>query len=107
MVNFILEYKWMILLILEVLAWLATFFMFYARYQMQSTLWFRLALILTVATGIIPQVLMGIVNFSATKEVDLFVLVIIMLFLYGLTFGKKHVQKLDEWMQNKFLKSPK
>lgn len=106
MVNYILEYKWIILLVLEVLAWLATFFMLYARYQMQSALWFRLALKLTVATGVIPQVIMGLVNYSVTKEVDLFTLVIIMLILYGLTFGKKHAQKLDKGMQKKFSKSP-
>ena len=45
---------------------------------------------------------MGIVNFLATKKVDLFTLIIVLLILYGLTIGKNHVKKLDKWAQLKF-----
>ena len=102
MYNFIMENKWTILLIFEFFAWSATMFMFYARYKMKSQLWFKVASVILVLTGVIPQVLLGVVNFVATKEIDLFTLVIVLLIVYGFTIGKKHVQKLDVWAQKKF-----
>jgi len=102
MYNLIMENKWTLLLILEFFAWSATFFMFYARYKMQSQFWFKIASAILVLTGVIPQVLLGVVNFVATKEIDLFTLVIVLLIIYGLTIGKKHVKKLDSWAQKKF-----
>lgn len=102
MFNFIMDNKWAILLTFEIFAWSATVFLFYARYKMQSSFWFKFASVMLVFTGVIPQVLLGIFNFIATKEVDLFTLVIVLLILYGCTIGKKHVQKLDAWAQDKF-----
>ena len=102
MYSFIIENRWIILLILEIFAWSATVFMFYARYKMQSSFWFRLASVMLVLTGVIPQVLLGVLNFAATKEIDLFTLIIVLLIIYGCTLGKKHIQKLDNWIQKKF-----
>ena len=102
MCSFIIENKWVILLILEVFAWVATVFMFYARYKMQSSFWFRLASAMLVLTGVIPQVFLGGLSFAATKELDLFTLVIVLLIIYGCTVGKKHIRKLDNWVQRKF-----
>ena len=102
--NFLVENKWMILVILEVLAWSSTFFLLYARYGLKSSFWFKVATVLFALTGVIPQVLMGIVNFIATKKIDLFTLIIVLLILYGFTIGKKHVKKLDAWAQAKFAK---
>ncbi|WP_371373709.1 hypothetical protein [Sporomusa aerivorans] len=104
MYNFIMANKWAILLILEIFAWSFTVFMFYARYKMQSSFWFKLASAMLVLTGVIPQVLLGVLNFAATKEMDLFSLVLVLLILYGCTIGRKHVQKLDSWVQKNFVK---
>ncbi|WP_027416291.1 hypothetical protein [Aneurinibacillus terranovensis] len=103
--NFLMEYKWAILAVLEVLAWSATFFMFYARYRMKSKVWFRVSVVLLAITGVIPQVVMGIINFVMMKKLDLFTLVIVLLILYGSTIGKKQVKKLDVWVQSRFSKS--
>ncbi|MFL6555498.1 MAG: hypothetical protein ACJ8MO_05225 [Bacillus sp. (in: firmicutes)] len=100
--EFLVEHKWAILVGLEVLAWLSTFFLLYARYRLKSSFWFKVATVLVALTGVIPQVLMGIVNFIATKKVDVFTLIIVLLILYGFTFGKNHVKKLDTWAQKKF-----
>ena len=100
--NFIMENKWAILLILELFAWSATVFMFYARYKMQSSLWFTFASAVLVCTGIIPQVLLGGLHYMETKEIDLFTLVIGLLIIYGLTIGKGHVKKVDAWAKMKF-----
>lgn len=100
---FFMAYKWWILIGFEVLAWSSTFFMFYARYGMQSKRWFKFGVVAFTLTGVIPQVLMGIMNFIATLEIDWFTLVIVVLILYGFTFGKKEVKKIDAWMQRKFV----
>ena len=61
--TFLVEYKWGILIGLEVLAWTCTFFLFYARYRLQSNFWFKVGSILFAITGIIPQVIIGTINF--------------------------------------------
>jgi hypothetical protein len=100
--DFLVENKWTILVSLEVLAWSSTFFMLYGRYGLKSSFWFKIATVLFALTGVIPQVLMGIVNFIATKKVDLFTLIIVLLILYGFTLGRNHVKRLDTWAQRKF-----
>ncbi|MED1472608.1 hypothetical protein [Bacillus salipaludis] len=102
--DFLLENKWVILVSLEVLAWSSTFFLLYARYGLQSSFWFKVATVLFALTGVIPQVLMGIINFLATRKIDQFTLIIVLLILYGFTLGKGHVKKLDAWAQVKFSK---
>lgn len=101
--TFLLEHKWAILVSLEVLAWSSTFFMFYARYRL-SPFWFRVGTVLFAATGVIPQVIMGVLNFIATREVDLFTGIIVLLILYGFTLGKKQVIRIDNWAREKFSK---
>lgn len=98
----VMENKWLILLVLECFAWSATIFVLYARYKLKSQFWFRAASVILVLTGVIPQVLLGVVNFIQTKELDLFTLVIVLLILYGATIGKGHIRQLDVWAQKKF-----
>jgi hypothetical protein len=100
----ILEYKWGILLGLEVLAWISTFFMFYARYGMKSNLWFKVGVAAFAITGVIPQVILGIMNFIYTRKLDSFTITLVLLILYGATIGKKDVKKVDEWAKRKFSK---
>ncbi|WP_312475160.1 hypothetical protein [Neobacillus sp.] len=102
--NFLIENKWAILVGLEVLAWSSTFLLLYARYGLKSNFWFKVATVLFALTGVIPQVLMGIINFISTKKVDLFTLIIVLLIIYGFTLGKKQVKKLDSWAKAKFSK---
>jgi hypothetical protein len=104
--NFLMEYKWGILLSFEILAWASTFFLFYARYGLKSEFWFKIATFLFAITGVIPQVLMGIINFVVSKKVDLFTLIIALLIVYGFTIGKKHVKKMDQWAKKRFSGEP-
>ncbi|XJZ27571.1 hypothetical protein ACF5W4_01525 [Bacillota bacterium Lsc_1132] len=99
-----IENKWIILASVEVLAWSSTFFLLYARYGLKSSFWFKIATVLLALTGVIPQVTMGVINFIATKKLDVFTLIIALLIVYGFTIGKKHVKKLDTWAQMKFSK---
>lgn len=100
--NFLMEYKWGILLCFEILAWISTFFLLYARYGLKSDVWFKIATVLFAITGVIPQILMGIINFVVSKKVDLFTLIIFLLILYGFTIGKRHVKKMDQWAKRRF-----
>ena len=100
--GFIVENKWLILLVLEVFAWSATFFMLYASIKMHSDFWFKAAAAMLIMTGFVPQILLGVINFIDSKELDLFTLVLVLLVVYGGTVGKKHVQKLDDWARTKF-----
>lgn len=78
--------------------------MFYARYKMQSSFWFKVASVMFLFTGVIPQVLLGVVNYIANREVDLFTLVVGWLIIYGLTIGKGHIKRIDAWAKIKFSK---
>lgn len=104
MLDAILQYKWAILIGFETLAWTATFFMFYARYRLASSFWFRFCAVILALTGVIPQVTMGVINFVAYRTIDVFTLVIVILIIYGFTLGKKDVKRLDQWMKKKFRK---
>lgn len=107
-VEFFIAHKWAILVTFEGLAWSSTFFLLYARYGLKSKFWFKAAAVLLALTGVIPQVLMGIINFIATRKIDLFTLIILLLILYGFTWGKNHVKKMDAWAKTKFSgKKPK
>lgn len=97
-----MENKWAILLTLEVFAWSATVFMFYARYKIKSSCLFKAASVMLAFTGFIPQIMLGVINFIENKEIDVFTLVLILLIVYGGTVGKKHVQQLDAWAKMKF-----
>lgn len=103
--NYIVDNKWLILLFLEVLAWSSTFFMLYARYRIGSRILFKIGAFLTVMTGVIPQVLLGIINFWTTRELDMFTLIIVILLVYGATLGRKKIKQLDQWAQRKFSKA--
>ncbi|KEO84628.1 hypothetical protein [Tumebacillus flagellatus] len=100
----LLQYKWVILGVLEILAWTTTFLMLYARYGLRSNLWFKIFSVAFALTGVIPQVAVGILNFIANRELDLFTLILVLLILYGATLGKKQVRQLDAWAKNKFNK---
>lgn len=100
--TILIENKWVILLCLEILAWLSTFLMLYARYGMKSKLGFQISSIAFAITGVIPQVIMGIINYWFTKELDLFTFIVVLMIGYGMTFGKKQVKKLDKWAEARF-----
>ena len=102
MLNEILNYKWLLLGGMEVVAWSVTFFMLYARYKLRSQRWFRIASILFFMTGVIPQVSLGILNFMAVGTVDVFTLVLVLLLLYGFTLGRRQAQRLDRWAYRRF-----
>lgn len=105
--DIILDHKWLVLALLEVLAWSSTFFMLIARYRIGSRPMFLVGAALTVATGVIPQVVLGILNFIAERKLDVFTFVIVLLILYGSTLGRKKIKQLDNWASVKFARKGK
>jgi hypothetical protein len=101
----LVEHKWVILATLEIFAWASTFFMLLARYKWHSKTGFKMGVVLTVVTGVIPQILLGIINFITTRHVDLFTLIIVLLIIYGATIGKKDIKRLDKWAREKYSES--
>lgn len=102
--DFIIENRWWLLLFFEVLAWIATIFMLFARYKLQSQSLFKWGVVLTVLTGVVPHVTLGIVNYIESRRVDVYTVVIVGLIIYGLTLGKKDIQRLDAWAKQYFAK---
>ncbi len=103
--NYILLNKWALLAALELLAWSSTFFMLYARYRMGSKVWFKIGAVLTVSTGVIPQVALGIINLIMQKKLDLFYVGYSP--PYPLRFNlrpQKKMKQLDQWARRKFSK---
>jgi hypothetical protein len=97
----LLEYKWIILFIVEVFAWVSTFMMFYLRYFLRNRLFFKISAIFAVLTGIIPQLYLMIANIIKTREIGFFEVVVTCLVIYGFTIGKRHIKRIDNWIQEK------
>ena len=101
----ILLHKWELLVSFEILAWSSTFLMFYTRYFMKSNMAFKIATALVVITGIVPQISLAILDVIQEGKINIFVIVIIALIIYGATFGKQHIKNLDmtvkKWADNK------
>lgn len=102
MASEVLAYKWFILLGLEVLAWSATIWMVYARYRQRSQRLFRVAALMVMVTGVVPQLGLGVLNYIESGQVDAFSLVILLLFGYGATLGRRQVQRLDGWARQRW-----
>lgn len=100
--DWILGHRWLVLVVLEILAWSVTFFMLYARYKLRSMVLFRIAAVLFFLTGVIPQGVLGLWNFLREGTVDIFTLAVAGLLLYGATLGRRQVRHLDAWARQKF-----
>lgn len=94
----ILHDKWQILTTCEFLAWLFVFAMFYARYWKKSRRMFLVSSAAEIVTGIVPQISLMVYNLAVHQTFDVFDGVVILLFAYGLTLGRKHIQRIDQWM---------
>ena len=110
MLNFILDNKWSILLTSECIAWLFLFAMGYYRYWKPSKIHFIIATVLSCIFGYVPHfgipVLLCIKEGSWTalyesKDALFFDGFILALILFGLTFGKKYVVKIDRYFSRK------
>jgi hypothetical protein len=92
-----MEIKWILAIALEAGFWimLAAFLVLRYRFGLEGiTRWFVVGVVLDTA-GILA---LGVWDFAASGQVSGYTLFIAALLLYGLTWGKKDLKRLDAWM---------
>lgn len=100
-----MDNKWMILIVCEITAWMFTAIMAYSGYYFNITkekkyrVLFVISLTIAVLTGWIPHIALSIVESIQEKRITPFLIFIIAIVVYGLTWGKKDIQKLNRWIE--------
>lgn len=97
--EWILQNKWLVLLMLEIVAWVSTFLFLYFRYWKDILFWTRFWLMAMIFTGFAPQLSIMVVNMWATRSVGFFEAVILFLVIYSFIWGKKDIALLDRKMR--------
>jgi hypothetical protein len=95
-----MELKWILAIALEAGFWimLAAFLILRYRYRIEGvTRLFVIGVVLDTL-GILA---LGVWDFAATGEVSGYTLLIAALLGYALTWGKKDMRRLDDWMARK------
>lgn len=95
----LIEYKWWILLLSEIIAWIATFYMCFARYWLQSKMQFLIAGGIALITGYAPHIVLVILDFLKYGRFQFFSLFVVILLLLGFTLFKKYIVWVDKWIQ--------
>ena len=101
-----MEIKWILAVALEAGFWimLAAFLVLRYRFGLEGiTRLFVIGVVLDTA-GILA---LGVWDFAVTGEVSGYTLFIAALIVYGLTWGKKDLKRLDAWMARKVRPSRK
>lgn len=99
MIELLLSYKWWILAASETIAWVATFYMFYAKYWLKSDIQFKVATAIAGITGYVPHISLAVYNYYKTREIDVFLIVILVLVAAGIFLWHKFESKLEKKMQ--------
>jgi hypothetical protein len=100
MLDFILDNKWIFLIIAEVIFWLSILTFLVLRYWFRlnrlSIVFFVLFIIndLWIAT-------MGFFDYLRTGEFSIYQIIILVIIVYALTYGKRDFAKLDAFIQRK------
>ncbi|PLT32533.1 hypothetical protein CUU64_18690 [Bacillus sp. V5-8f] len=108
MINLILEHKWEILFYTEIMGWILTIFLLFARYYFQSKIAFLMSIILIFIVDYIPSIVLPVLDFFYTDNLQLWVkdggflfsLTAVLLFIVGGTIGKRYVKIIDDKILN-------
>ncbi|MDQ0252822.1 hypothetical protein J2S74_000194 [Evansella vedderi] len=96
MTDWIIDYKWHLLILSEILGWGFTFVMIYARYFLESKILFWLSLVITLFLCYVLDIYLFFLSYtSGERFLGWYEWTIILLFVYLFTVGKKHLKKLD------------
>jgi hypothetical protein len=92
-----MELKWILAIGLEAAFWimLAAFLVLRYRYGMEGIT--RL-FVIGVVLDTLGLVALGVWDYASTGEISAYTLLIAGLLLYALTWGKRHMKRLDAWM---------
>jgi hypothetical protein len=109
MISLLMANKWWILLISETVAWIATFYMAYARYWIKSNFQFIVSGAVAIITGYVPHITLGILDYLKYDKINLFNGFVLVLLILGITVFKKYVVEIDnkikDWANKKHLKA--
>jgi hypothetical protein len=99
-IQFILEFKWVLLLAFEIIAWAATIMMFYSRYFLNSSILFWISTLLAALTGYLPHLALAIFDYYYEGKINSFIFFILFLLSAGLLTSKKLIPKIDQSLMN-------
>lgn len=97
--SILLEYKWVILVTSETVAWIATFYMGYARYWLQSKFQFIVSGAIAIITGYFPHITLAVLDYLKFREFQFFSVFVFLLLVLGVTVFKKYIKQIDKWIQ--------
>lgn len=103
MIEFILQYKWVFLILGEVIFWVSLLGFFIVRYAFGLEKLSKYFIFLWLASDAWLLVL-GIMDYRDTGTFDTFQVIIVLFLLYALTFGRNDMRKLDQWMKRNIRK---
>ena len=108
MLSIILDFKWHILLISEIVGWTLTAFLVFSRYYLQSKIFTWLSVILLAILDYLPAIVLPIMDAIYINDFKewlyngglLFNLSIIGLFIISIILGKKYLITIDQKIMN-------
>lgn len=99
--SYILEYKWLILILFEVFSWGVTFLILYSRYVLKSGQLTILFIALEFLTGWLPDLIIIPLTIIKTQRVSIMDMVFITFIVYAATLGKKYIKWIDNKINQK------
>jgi hypothetical protein len=108
MIQIFLSYKWQILFAAEILGWLVTIVLIFARYYFQSKNIFYISVLGIVVFDYFPSIFLPLVDAIYSKDFHswfyegsfIFNLTVLGLFVFGFTIGRKYVVSIDQKIMN-------
>ena len=108
LLSIILDFKWHILLISEIVGWTLTAFLVFSRYYLQSKIFTWLSVILLAILDYLPAIVLPIMDAIYINDFKewlyngglLFNLSIIGLFIISIILGKKYLIIIDQKIMN-------
>lgn len=100
MTDLILQYKWLFLILGEIIFWVSLLGFFIIRYAFGQEKLSKYFIFIWLLSDVWLLIL-GILDYRKTGAFSTFQVVIIIFLFYAVTFGRNDMRKLDRWMKRK------
>ena len=101
--DFLMDYKWLLLVGAETSFWLLSVVFLVLRYWARFDRASIVFLVLIVLDNLVILGL-GIMDYLLTGEFETYQITIVIVLLYGVTFGKRDFKRLDAYLKRKITK---
>ena len=101
--DFLIDYKWILLVGAEISFWLLSVVFLVLRYWAGFDRASIVFLVLIVVDNLVILGL-GAVDYLLTGEFETYQITILIVLLYGVTFGKRDFKRLDAYLKRKIAK---